>query len=308
MALNESGLKDLQIFSKEFHLMEALAEGAFGKVWSAIHHPTGNTVAIKFEKARNTLKHEYSIYELIRFRDSTLFSVKPIPGIHGFGKITLTTWLAMDLLGPSIDELFIRNGQKFTINTICMLAIEMMKCLEFLHDCKIIHCDVKGENFAISATDPRKIVIFDFGLARQQASTSNGFRGTLYYASIAAHEIRPPHRKDDIESLAYILADYHKELPWKKKVWPTSFKKCVECGPKWKKKKNIFAMTPAFFELTLLLMHIGSQDEPDCTYLKQMFRYFLRKSYGNIFNLTLFDIFSRTKLDETAEHKFDWEQ
>lgn len=259
---------DLQLFSQEFLLLEKLGEGGFGGVWRAEHKPTGNSAAVKITKVKNTLQHEYAIYKILRKRDKTLFSTKPIPDIIGQGKIGELNWLGMNLLGPSLHKLFESSG-KFTIETIMMLGIQMLNCLQFLHRCNIIHGDVKGENFAVSASDPSKIVIFDFGLSREENS---GFSGTLLYASIAAHELKPMKRKDDLESLAYTLADFHKSLPWKNVKWPECPMKQVEFGLNMKKEKNIFALSTNFFELTLFFMHIGSQYEPSCAFLKNVFR------------------------------------
>lgn len=149
----------------------------------------------------------------------------------------------------------------------------MVNCLELLHRCNIVHGDVKAENFAISATNCRKIVIFDFGLSHQKLFVTPGFSGTMLYASIAAHENRPMQPKDDIESLAYTLADFHQALPWKHTTWPKELDKQNKYGLKAKRNKNIFAMTPSFFELTLFLMHVASQNNPSHTYLKEIFRY-----------------------------------
>lgn len=93
----------MENFSKDFKLIKELGIGGFGAVWMAKHKPTEKLVAVKLTKKKRTLQHEYFIYELIRIRDRSLFSEKPIPGILGHGKIDDLSWLAMDMLGPSID-------------------------------------------------------------------------------------------------------------------------------------------------------------------------------------------------------------
>lgn len=253
--------EDLKIFSTQFKLGEQLGEGAFGAVVKATHLQTGNEVAVKFETNGSTLKHEYRIYELMRIRDQSLFQENPIPSIYGFGKIGEISWLGMDLLGPTIEQLFLKCGG-FRKETIISIGIEILECLNFLHRCGIVHNDVKADNFAISANNPKKIVMFDFGLACNNQSTPGGFRGTLYYASIAAHECRTVSPKNDIESLGYLLADMHKPLPWTNVVWPGSFEQKVQFGLKLKREKNIFALSTGFFELTLYFMHVGAKKNP----------------------------------------------
>lgn len=263
--------KDFQDFSAKFHLIAELGQGAFGSVWKAHHIQTGSPVAIKLDISMKSLRPEYDIYQLIRIRDLSLFSVKPIPGIYGFGKIGSIEWLAMDLLGPTIDQIFEKLGS-FSVVSIMKMGIQMLKCLEFLHSCNIVHGDIKGDNFAVRENNPEQIVIFDFGLSRQKATFRKGFCGSLMFALIAAHKCEPVHPKYDLETLGYLLANYHKPLPWQDVEWPTSFPQQVKHGLKLKQQKNIFAMSPGFFELTLYLMHVTAHKSPDIVYLKKMFR------------------------------------
>lgn len=264
-------LEDIKNFSQKFKLGNILGEGSFGRVLMAKHLQSGKDVAVKFGKRSESLDYEYKIYELIKIRDSTLFSIKPIPMIYGYGNIGSLTWLAMELCGPSINQMFDKLGS-FTNKTILMLGIEMVKCIDYLHRCNIVHGDIKGDNFAISATNPRKIMIFDFGLARDSSSTVAEFHGSLLYASIATHEYRAIHPKDDIESLGYLISDLYKALPWKNTKWPESWDDQVKYGLEQKKQKNIFEMSAGFFEIALFLMHVDANSKPNCEYLKQMFR------------------------------------
>lgn len=269
-------LEKLKEFSQSFNICGVLGEGSFGRVFKANHLDV--QVALKFSK-KESLEQEYEIYELIKIGDITGLVDKPVPIIYGFGSIGHTTWLAMELLGPSIDSLLEKLGT-FTIKTILMMGIEMLKCLEYLHGCKIAHGDIKADNFAISANDPRKIMIFDFGLARTIPNEITEFRGSLLYASIATHQFRPISMKDDIESLGYMLVDCYKSLPWKYSEWPKSFSDQINYGLQMKKEKNIFDMTSGFFELTLFLMHVDANTKPSCEYLSGMFGY-IKKNYIN---------------------------
>lgn len=264
-------LAELKEFMKNFNLLNVLGEGSFGEVWKAEHRQVGKSVAIKFSKIPNSIEHEYKIYRLIKSREPVLFSVKPIPTIFGFGNVIGLTWLAMDLLGPSIDDLYKKLGM-FTKKTILMMGLKMIECLEYLHRCGIVHGDIKGDNFALSANNPQNIVIMDFGLARDIESVSTDFHGSLSYASIAMHERKRVSFKDDIESLGYMLSDYHKKLPWRNVKWPECFEDRIEFGLEQKKQKNIFAMTPDFFEMTLFLMHVDAKNRPSTKYLREMFR------------------------------------
>lgn len=76
--------------------------------------------------------------------------------------------MIMDLLGPSLETLFIKCGKKFSVKTVLMLAEQMIKRIEYVHSRRIIHRDVKPDNFAIGyKRNAHRIFILDFGLAKK---------------------------------------------------------------------------------------------------------------------------------------------
>jgi hypothetical protein len=50
-----------------------------------------------------------------------------IPQIYHFGQEGLHNILVIDLLGPSLEDLFDMCGRKFTIKTVCMAARQMVR-------------------------------------------------------------------------------------------------------------------------------------------------------------------------------------
>lgn len=72
-----------------------------------------------------------------------------IPAVKWFGSEGDYNVLVIDLLGPSLEDLFNYCGKKFSLKTVLMLADQMLHRLEYMHSRSYIHRDVKPDNFLI---------------------------------------------------------------------------------------------------------------------------------------------------------------
>lgn len=119
----------------------------------------------------------------------------------------------------------------FTPNSAFRLVVQCLDAIQTLHDAGFLHRDIKPSNFAIQRRrkeDRLQVTVLDFGLARPYTVSGPGsevrnprpvagFRGTVRYASVHAHEHRDLSRRDDLWSLFYMLVEFIcGQLPWRR--------------------------------------------------------------------------------------------
>jgi len=197
--------------------------GSFGVVYMGTNIISGERVAVKLESrtARNPrLESEYKIYQ-------ALAGGIGISHVHWFGRAGEYNALVMDLLGPSLHDLFRFCGKKFTLKTVLMLADQLFERIEYIHKNNIIHRDIKPANFVLGLDMGKvnQVYAIDFGLSKRYRDPNSrqhipyvnckSLTGTARYASINMHRGIEQSRRDDLESLGYTLIYFAlRRLPW----------------------------------------------------------------------------------------------
>jgi serine/threonine protein kinase len=204
---------------KDYTIMKKLGTGAFGVVYKARHRITNAIVAIKIEDStkHSRLKHECKIYNLLN--DSLGFSK-----LYDFKETPVKNICIMDYLGPSLEDLFDFADKSFSIKTVLMIAIQVLNRIEELHSKGYIHRDIKPDNFLIGIGKKKsRIFMIDFGLSKQithgdthiEYRTDRNFTGSFRYSSIRNHRGIEQSRRDDLESIGYMLLFFLRgKLPW----------------------------------------------------------------------------------------------
>eukprot|EP00195_Chlamydomonas_chlamydogama_P005702 CAMPEP_0202899676 /NCGR_PEP_ID=MMETSP1392-20130828/7848_1 /ASSEMBLY_ACC=CAM_ASM_000868 /TAXON_ID=225041 /ORGANISM="Chlamydomonas chlamydogama, Strain SAG 11-48b" /LENGTH=707 /DNA_ID=CAMNT_0049585925 /DNA_START=147 /DNA_END=2270 /DNA_ORIENTATION=+ len=214
-----------------------LGKGGFGQVWLGkrliqrkpssrdLDAQSPPEVALKFEHKTskgciNGPPYEWLVY-------SQLGESYGIPKVHFKGQLDEFYVMVMDLLGPSLWDVWNQHNQHLSEEYVACVAVEALSILQALHVKGYVHGDVKPENFLLGppgTPKEKKLYLVDLGLATKWKERGahvrydqrpDDFRGTVRYASVHAHLGRTTSRRDDLESLAYTLLFLLKgRLPW----------------------------------------------------------------------------------------------
>ncbi|KAJ8964163.1 hypothetical protein NQ317_017539 [Molorchus minor] len=91
-----------------------------------------------------------------------------IPQIKWCGSEGDYNVMVMELLGPSLEDLFNFCSRRFTLKTVLLLADQLISRTDFIHSRNFIHRDIKPDNFLMGLGKKGNLVyIIDFGLAKK---------------------------------------------------------------------------------------------------------------------------------------------
>jgi serine/threonine protein kinase len=210
----------MSLIGNKYKLLEKIGEGSFGSIYKGENIRTHELVAIKVEPIINNtklLKNESIIYQYLNNNEG-------LPNVKWFGKDHVNYYMTINLLGESLQTLKERK-KTFSLKLVLQIGIQIITLLKMIHDKGLVHRDIKPDNFLLGLKNKNKqIYIIDFGFCKTflnnnkhiDMKKTSSLIGSNNFASINAHEFNELSRRDDLESLGYMLVYFYiGNLMWK---------------------------------------------------------------------------------------------
>ncbi|CDW87272.1 UNKNOWN [Stylonychia lemnae] len=225
------------IIKSKYILKNYIKGGGFGDIFVAKHIEKGYEVAIKFvmipfififkqselnnDEATRQYENEVDAMKTIKRIAGVRASLFPKLLANGYLSDKKLNYIIMPKYDIDLERLFMQYKRKFKMETVITLGLQIIERLEIMHNCGLIHNDLKPQNIMTNFKS-NTVFLIDFGLTLNQNQAQKiayTFKGTPYFASNNQLVKGKLGAKDDLESLVYILIYFIQGyLPWAKNV------------------------------------------------------------------------------------------
>lgn len=270
-------------FQDKYVIIDELGSGSFGFVYEAKLKSSGEKVALKVEDREKShkVKNEYMIYTKLR----KFYPLDGIPKVYEFIETSKFNLMVMEILGDSLEDMFNKCERKFKLSTVLELGIQIIKLLEVVHERRYIHRDIKPNNFLLGKGNKKnQVYIMDFGLSKKYMKedkhiplrTGRSLVGTPRYASTNMHMGFEPSRRDDLESVGYMLVYFLLgKLPWQgiKKKGESHIKEIGNVKISVPLSVLCADIPKCFEDYLAYCKNLNFDEKPDYTMLRSLFKF-----------------------------------
>ncbi|RXN10391.1 serine threonine- kinase 36 [Labeo rohita] len=196
----------------QYHILEVIGEGSFGRVYKGRRKFSGQVVALKFipkvgrsEKDLRSLKREIDIMRGLKHPNIVLL----LDSFETEREVVVVTEYAEGELFQILED----DGS-LPENQVREIACQLVSALYYLHSHRILHRDMKPQNILLGKGGVVKLC--DFGFARAMSVSTlvlTSIKGTPLYMSPELVEEKPYDHSADLWSLGCILYELHTGAP-----------------------------------------------------------------------------------------------
>ena len=269
------------VIDGKYRVDKPIGSGAFGQLFSGVNIETQEIIAIKMEEKDSEapqLPLEYRFYVLLGEHQN-------LPKVYHFGPIRFHHALVLELLGPSLEQMFELCASKFSVLTTAKIGKQIIETIEYVHSKRIVFRDVKPENFLLGQRGSFKantIHMIDFGLAKEYIDMRTGKHiamktgklliGTPRYMSTWTHRGKEHGRRDDLESIGFMLIYFLKgRLPWQGLKGKHRYERIGEIKMETPIDQLCIGLPQQFAQYCSYIRGLDFEAQPDYNQLKELF-------------------------------------